>query len=551
MTADLRDLVPSATRGRPVRFQFEGDAIPSFEGEPLAVALHAAGVDTLARSPKYHRPRGFFCLDGHCASCLVRVDGRPNQRACRVGAREDLRCERQNAFPSADVDLLAAADWLFPDGMDHHTMMTGTRAGNALFLKLVREMGGSGTLPDAPAPHRLVPVDRAIDVCVVGGGPAGLAAARAAAEAAPGAQVVLYDEQPHLGGSWLAEPTGAAQAAEAVAAARAAGAELNAGATAIGFFPEDGPAGLLAVVVRDRLVRVSARRIVYATGSYDQNLPFPDNDRPGVVSARACGRLAFHWGVRPVAPDRRVIVLDGAPTAATLASGLTAAGVACETVDLSRETVAGVRGARRLRGLDVEADGARRAVAGDLVAVATVPAPASELPRQHGVAVEFDPARGGFAARATDDGVTDAPGVFACGDVTGYVGPQPAAPRRRPRRARRPPPLCWRPWRSGLAGAGRVRAVAAAAGRRRHRRPRQRPATPSSRRRSPRRRPSRRTPPATRARRCADRSSTPPGARSATSTSTRPWAAWTGTPCAPSTSRWPSAPRRTPRFTAC
>jgi sarcosine oxidase, subunit alpha len=427
VTADLRDLVPGATRGRPVRFHFEGDPIPSFEGEPLAVALHAAGVDTLARSPKYHRPRGFFCLDGHCASCLVRVDGRPNQRACRVGAREDLRCERQNAFPSADVDVLAAADWLFPDGMDHHTMMTGTRAGNALFLKLVREMGGSGTLPDAPAPHRLVPVDRAIDVCVVGGGPAGLAAAQAAAQAAPGSRVVLYDEQPQLGGSWLAEPRGAARAAEAVAAACAAGAELNAAATAIGFYPEDGPAGLLAVVVRDRLVRVSARRIVYATGAYDQNLPFPDNDRPGVVSARACGRLAFHWGVRPVAPNRRVIILDEAQAAATLAAGLAEAGIACETVDLAHAAVVGVRGARRLRGLDVQAAGERRAVAGDLVAVATMPAPASELPRQHGVTVQFDPARGGFVANAAEDGATAAPGVFACGDVTGYVGPRRAA----------------------------------------------------------------------------------------------------------------------------
>ncbi|MES1208352.1 MAG: S41 family peptidase, partial [Pseudomonadota bacterium] len=123
-----------------------------------------------------------------------------------------------------------------------------------------------------------------------------------------------------------------------------------------------------------------------------------------------------------------VIVLDGAPTAATLAGGLTAAGVACETIDIRREAVLVLRGTRRLRGLDLEADGgARRALAGDLVAVATVPAPASELPRQHGVAVRFDPARGGFAAIAAEDGVTSAPGVYACGDVTGYVGPQHAA----------------------------------------------------------------------------------------------------------------------------
>ena len=85
---------------------------------------------------------------------FLRIDGRPNQRACLTPARADLACARQNAFPSADIDLLAAADWLFPEGMDHHTMMTGSHTGNALFLKLVREMGGAGTLPDAPPATR-------------------------------------------------------------------------------------------------------------------------------------------------------------------------------------------------------------------------------------------------------------------------------------------------------------------------------------------------------------------------------------------------------------
>ena len=90
----------------------------------------------------------------------MRIDGRPNRRACMVPARAGLACERQNAFPSADVDLLAAADWLFPRGMDHHTLMTGSRAGNAMFLKMVREMGGSGTLPADAAPRHARPTRR-------------------------------------------------------------------------------------------------------------------------------------------------------------------------------------------------------------------------------------------------------------------------------------------------------------------------------------------------------------------------------------------------------
>jgi sarcosine oxidase subunit alpha len=110
VSGELRDLPAGAGRGAPLVIDFEGAPVRAFEGEPVAVALYAAGVQTLARSSKYHRRRGLFCLDGHCASCYLRIDGRPNRRACVTPARAGLRCERQNAFPSADVDLLTAAD---------------------------------------------------------------------------------------------------------------------------------------------------------------------------------------------------------------------------------------------------------------------------------------------------------------------------------------------------------------------------------------------------------------------------------------------------------
>jgi sarcosine oxidase subunit alpha len=426
LTADARDLPPGQTRGEPLAINFEGQTIRAFAGESVAVALWAADVRTLGRSSKYHRPRGAFCLEGHCASCYLRIDGRPNRRACMTPVHPDLRCERQNAFPSVDVDVLMAADWLFPRGMDHHTLMTGSRVANKLFLKLVRQMGGSGTLPDQAPPALKRPDDETVDLCIVGGGPAGLAAARAAAETAPGARIVLFDEQTTPGGSLLAEPAGTAAAAALARAATAAGARLVSGATAIAFYPEDG-AGILAVATEDKLVRVSARRYLYATGAYDQNLPFFDNDRPGIISARACGRLVFHHGVRPAAKRRSVVVLHGSPYAARLAEGLAAAGIKVEVVDLALHRVVAARGVKVVRGVDVESHGEnnQRTVKGDLVAVGVSPAPASELPRQHGAPVVLDPARGGFAVQI-DPQFACGPGVHACGDVTGFAGPQAA-----------------------------------------------------------------------------------------------------------------------------
>ena len=438
MTDDLRTLAPARPPGEPCVIDFEGASLRAYTGESLAVALFAAGIRTLGRSTKYHRPRGVFCLEGHCASCLLRVDGRPNVRACLTPARSELRCERQNAFPSAEVDFLAAADWMFPRGMDHHTLMTGNPTANRLFVKLVRQVGGSGTLPDVAPPPAPPPRATLADVCIVGGGPAGLAAAAAVARLAPWATVQLFDEQAEPGGSWRAEPDGAPLASAAVTEARRAGATVHTRAAALGFFPEDIEpavaaradrsdwiAGTLVIATPEGIVKVGARRILYATGGADQNVPFQDNDRPGVLSARACGRLAFRHGIRP---GQRVAIVGDAAFGERLASGLAAAGVAVTRIDPLRERPVAAVGGTRLRGLDVrDQTGDERRVEADVIATAATPAPASELPRQHGARVRFDEAAGGFAVVIDAGFHTGIPGVFACGDVAGYQGPAAAA----------------------------------------------------------------------------------------------------------------------------
>src|SRR5574337_1502250 len=68
----------------------DGDRVPARRGESITSALLAAGRPLVSRSPKYHRPRGPFCLSGSCAACLVRVDGLPNVRACETPCRDGL-----------------------------------------------------------------------------------------------------------------------------------------------------------------------------------------------------------------------------------------------------------------------------------------------------------------------------------------------------------------------------------------------------------------------------------------------------------------------------
>ncbi|HEY4239217.1 MAG TPA: 2Fe-2S iron-sulfur cluster-binding protein [Kofleriaceae bacterium] len=395
------------------------NAVRAFPDESIAAAALASGTRVLSRSLKYHRPRTFFCLEGHCSGCLVRLDGVPNLRACQAPCAPGAEVEGQNGFPSAEVDLLGAVDFLFARGMDHHTLMTGSSVLNKLANKVVRQLSGLGKLPDTPAADWPEVGNLSVDVCVIGGGPAGLAAARATASG--GRTTVLVDDQMRPGGSLRAHPgQGRAAAERAWTDAVAAGVQVLSRATAIGFFPED-DGGVLAVSAPDRLYRIHARAWIWATGGYAVNLPFADNDRPGVIAARAVGRLLVDHGI--LGGDKIALVeapgTDG--DAGPLATALQAAGADVARVPLA--IVAGTRGRSWVTALQTD----RGKIDCDLVAVAAIPAPASEGPRQQGCKVVLDPPAGGFRVVVDEQGHTSAPNVWACGDVTGYHGPSAAA----------------------------------------------------------------------------------------------------------------------------
>lgn len=78
-----------------VTIYYEGRPVEALEGEPIAAALHAAGVRVLRWSPIMHRPRGFFCAIGNCSSCLMEVDGVPNVRVCVEKVRDGMVVRQQ------------------------------------------------------------------------------------------------------------------------------------------------------------------------------------------------------------------------------------------------------------------------------------------------------------------------------------------------------------------------------------------------------------------------------------------------------------------------
>ncbi len=412
--------LPASSRGDAVELSIAGTTVRGFQGESLVAAAWAQGIRTLSRSIKYHRPRGAFCLEGHCGGCLMRVGGIPNLRTCQVPCHSGALAESQNAFPSAEVDVLGAFDLVFARGMDHHTLATSSSLINAVARKVVRQLSGLGTLPELANPHTPAIDERRVQVAVVGGGAAGLAAATAAAAA--GATTLLLDDQLALGGSLRADPAlGPAAAQRAIDGALAAGATLLPRTTAIGYFPEDA-GGVLVAVSEERAYRVVAEHWIWATGGYPVNLPLGDNDRPGVLALRAGLRLLLDHGV--VAGDAIVIVADPVMRAEAerAAAAFEGAGAAVRVVAAQEARAVAFRG--KLRALEL-VDGT--ALECDCVLVAAVPSPASEGPRQMGCAVTLSAARGGFAVQVDERGRTSAQRAWACGDVCGYRGAAAAA----------------------------------------------------------------------------------------------------------------------------
>ena len=167
----------------------------------------------------------------------------------------------------------------------------------------------------------------------------------------------------------------------------------------------------------DGLCKVTAERYVYATGSYDQNAVFTDNDWPGILPARAVGRLLVRFGVKPA--ERPVVVGDG-PYARALADALAKAGAEVTRVDGHDEQLVAAHGHGWVRAVDTTKrkkialrPRRRRGAAGAGVRAA---APARRRRRASPTSC------GGFACRVDDDGRAAVPRVFACGDVTGFGG---------------------------------------------------------------------------------------------------------------------------------
>jgi len=354
---------------RPLRFHFDGREMQGLTGDTLASALLANGVRQVARSFKYHRPRGIVTAGPEEPCALVDVIGirgrEPNQPATTLPLCEGLTAESQNRWPSLRFDLGQIADRLgrfLPAGFYYKTFMAPGWAWERLYEPLIRRAAGLGRLAAVVSPHAdpAETVHEHADVLIVGAGACGLAAAHRLGTA--GLRVILAEQDVVPGGGTLLDAR-CAKWRESLSATlgrwptvRCLTRTAVVGAYGHGVFaaletlsPEESTrfGGL-----RERLRVLRVRRVLIATGALERLIAFPGNDVPGVMLAG--GALAYlkRYGV---AVGRRPALFVNNDEAYETLFALVAQGVHCAGVIDPRPDSSG---AARARALGVAVHGA-------------------------------------------------------------------------------------------------------------------------------------------------------------------------------------------------
>jgi len=167
-----------------VSFTYRGKDYQGLAGDTIATAMYANGIRIFSRSIKYHRPRGLYSLDGESGNCLMEVDATPNIRTEQTPLRNGMIVKPQNVIGIPEMDLMGIMDmfhWVMPAGFYYRVFHKPYWLW-PFFMGLIRRSAGIGKINPALKERSYDELYLNCEVCVVGGGPAGISAALTAAE---------------------------------------------------------------------------------------------------------------------------------------------------------------------------------------------------------------------------------------------------------------------------------------------------------------------------------------------------------------------------------
>ena len=342
-------------RTRPLDFTYNGKAMHGYAGDTVASALLANGVRVVARSYKYHRPRGIVSAGPEEPNAIFTL-GRnghhtPNVRATLAELLPDMEVRTQSGWPSVDFDIgavLSIAGRMLPAGFYYKTFMWPPKLW-MFYEKFIRHAASAAKPPKQADADSYTHRHAHCDVLIVGGGAAGLMAALSAGTA--GARVILADMNPQFGGRLIGDSDETINDMPAAAWILQIVQKLSAMEN-VQLLPRTTVQGchdynaIIAVEdmarqdystprLRQRLWKIRTRQIVVAAGAIERPLVFADNDRPGVMMADAVRTYIHRYGVLP---GRNILFFTNNDSAYACALNAKAAGARVEIADMRPES---------------------------------------------------------------------------------------------------------------------------------------------------------------------------------------------------------------------
>lgn len=353
-------------RSKTLKFEWNGKSLHGHPGDTLASALLANGHRLVARSFKYHRPRGIFSAGSEEPNAMVQLRRgaaqEPNTRATVTELFDGLEATSQNHRGSLEWDLMAANDLLTPflsAGFYYKTFMWPKAFWEKIYEPMIRASAGLGRLSMDPDPDVYDHGYLHCQLLIVGTGPSGLAAALEAGRA--GLRVILADEdfmpggrlnsetyevEGMLGSDWAAATFDELATMDNV--------RLMTRTTVHGAF-DHGIYGALERKTdhlstsggkpRQVLWRIYTQRSLLTTGATERSIAFGNNDRPGIMLSGAVRSYVNRFGV---AAGKQVTVFtnndDGWQTARDLLAAKVGVAAVVDTRTSSSQVIDGVRG---------------------------------------------------------------------------------------------------------------------------------------------------------------------------------------------------------------
>ena len=362
-------------RNKPISFIWNGKKYTGFAGDTIVSALIANGVEIFSRSFKYKRPRGVLSASFHDPNCTVQVDDEPNVRGAHRELQAEMIISPENVWPSLSFDVRSANQTVsrfLSAGFYYKTFMKPQRLW-PIYQKILGRFAAGGVTSQG-AEHGYY--DKRyihVDVCVAGGGPAGMSAAIAAAKS--GASVLLVEEEYQLGGHLRygdeAALTTVSELRREVTALKNIEVLTNSAVTGrydmnwLGVIQRQPGISVKGHQLHERLCKVRAKTLVVAAGLIERPYVFAGNDLAGIILSTGVRRLL---NLHSVLPGKNAVVFTANQDGDACIADLIKAGAVVRVVDARKgENIVQATGDKRIKTVEL-GDGQK--IACDLLVIA-------------------------------------------------------------------------------------------------------------------------------------------------------------------------------------